>query len=112
MLAKCANASCSESFRHLESGRLFRLDTDGAGASVTAPEYFWLCHRCARKMTLRLDEMEGVKVVHSPEAALRGMESVGLVLLDRQRGLLLKGLDLSGFRPRRARTLPGGRIRL
>jgi hypothetical protein len=112
MLAKCANASCSEFFRYLESGRLFRLDTDGAGPSATPPEYFWLCHRCSRKMTLRLDESNGIKVVHSRETALRRGDSLGLVLLDRQRGLLLKGVDLTGFRPRRERTLQRGQVRI
>ena len=68
MLAKCANPTCSAPFRYLHEGKLFRLDP---GAGPPSPEgrvarqlqYFWLCDRCARTMTL---EMHGGKVSARP----------------------------------------------
>jgi hypothetical protein len=59
MLAKCANPKCSAPFRYLHEGKLFRLDL---GAGPPSPDtriprqlqYFWLCDRCARTMTLEL----------------------------------------------------------
>jgi len=68
MLAKCANPTCSAPFRYLHEGKLFRLDL-GAGppsASGHVPrqlQYFWLCERCARTMTL---EMHAGKVSARP----------------------------------------------
>jgi hypothetical protein len=68
MLAKCANPTCSAPFRYLHEGKLFRLDL-GAGppsADTRIPrqlQYFWLCDRCARTMTL---EMHAGKVLARP----------------------------------------------
>ena len=68
MLAKCANPACSAPFRYLHEGKLFRLDL-GAGppsADLRIPrqlQYFWLCDRCARTMTL---EMHAGKVLTRP----------------------------------------------
>jgi len=59
MLAKCANPTCSAPFRYLHEGKLFRLDL-GAGPPSPAGhvprqlQYFWLCERCARTMTLEV----------------------------------------------------------
>jgi hypothetical protein len=64
MLAKCANPACSAPFRYLHEGKLFRLDL-GAGPPARSGhmprqlQYFWLCERCARTMTL---EMRGGEV--------------------------------------------------
>ena len=56
MLAKCANPSCSASFRHLADGRLFRLETEQRFLSPNSreTEYFWLCEPCSAGATLRL----------------------------------------------------------
>ena len=84
MLAKCANPSCSASLRYLLEGRLFRLEADPALApsvdSFSASggrdktEYFWLCSRCSKTVTLRLD-VDGTVIIgalpnyghHNPE---------------------------------------------
>ena len=68
MLAKCANPTCSAPFRYLHEGKLFRLNL---GAGPPSPgerqphnvQYFWLCERCARAMTL---EMHAGKVSVRP----------------------------------------------
>ncbi len=43
MLGKCTNPSCSISFRYLEEGMLFRLETDPAlrWSNPKTPEYYW-----------------------------------------------------------------------
>ena len=68
MLSKCANPSCSASFRYFHQGKLFRVETsltagitsgsaDNTNASKGAAhaEFFWLCDRCAPEMTLEHD---------------------------------------------------------
>jgi hypothetical protein len=62
MLAKCANVSCSQPFRYLREGKLFRLDPirfNGRG-SFPHKEWFWLCGECATKFTLRVESGEVV----------------------------------------------------
>jgi hypothetical protein len=91
MVAKCSNPSCSASFRSLKEGRLFRLESDPAfRSSKSKVEYFWLCHRCASTMTLRLTEDGTVVTVLLPEA-IRGVpDGVALTSTDRKKGLLLR----------------------
>lgn len=94
MLAKCINPVCSTSFRYLEQGRLFRLESDlplGPGNREKS-EYFWLCASCSRTMTLRLDEHETVAVTPLTKSAQRAADHAEFVLLDRQRGLMLTSL--------------------
>lgn len=62
MLSKCANPSCSASFRYFHEGKLFRIETSGStagNAELAKPagrvEFFWLCARCAPEMTVRDD---------------------------------------------------------
>jgi hypothetical protein len=55
MLSKCANPTCSTSFRYLHEGKLFKLQTklsrENAGdAPAQNVEYFWLCDQCARTL--------------------------------------------------------------
>jgi hypothetical protein len=62
MLSKCANPSCTASFRYFHQGRLFRMEVETsepdeavltrAGKAVRRAEFFWLCDRCAARMTL------------------------------------------------------------
>jgi hypothetical protein len=73
MLSKCANPECSTPFLHLRDGKLFRWDAravaihlhhSGADASTKKPnhpvEFFWLCGKCASRMTLVFKEGIGV----------------------------------------------------
>jgi hypothetical protein len=72
MLTKCANPSCSASFRHLQDGRLFLLEADLTlrSSEVKAPEYFWLYKACSVKMTLRLAP-DGIVMATGLRKALR-----------------------------------------
>lgn len=61
MLSKCANPECSETFRYLHQGQVFRLSPSPSvqatavalGALLT--ERFWLCDHCAQEMTVVWD---------------------------------------------------------
>jgi hypothetical protein len=94
MLAKCVNPSCLTSFRYLEDGRLFRLESDLplGPRNREKSEYFWLCAPCCRTMTLRLDEHARVAVTPLTQSAQRAADHAEFVLLDRQRGLMLTSL--------------------
>jgi hypothetical protein len=69
MLGKCANPSCSASFRRLGDGRLVRLETDPRlRLSNPKTEYFWLCPTCSAMMSatlidvhVRLCDVEEIK---------------------------------------------------
>lgn len=80
MLSKCANPSCSASFRYFHQGKLFRIEsgmtasieTDvrnvkkgnaNAAKAVARVEFFWLCDRCASEMTLEHDNRGHVTVM-------------------------------------------------
>jgi hypothetical protein len=65
MLSKCANPTCTESFRYLHEGRIFSAILEdkgvvpGADGSPETPrrvERYWLCDSCARSMTLVLHD--------------------------------------------------------
>jgi hypothetical protein len=75
MLSKCANPSCSASFRYFHQGKLFRMETSltadatngsagnaNAGKPAARVEYFWLCDLCAPQMTLQYDSRGHVTV--------------------------------------------------
>jgi len=68
MVSKCANPSCSATFRYLREGTIFRV-----AAGPTAPEKdslpgtpsherFWLCSKCSMKMTI-ISHAQGILVV-------------------------------------------------
>lgn len=71
MLSKCANPECSETFRYLREGQIFRLAPNPdlrITMRVSNPalqERFWLCARCAKEMTLIWDGAQ-VKLVRQP----------------------------------------------
>ena len=88
MVSKCANPRCSNLFRYLHEGKLFRMETEieseggsssAYGTSGKKPrrhlEFFWLCDNCASTMTLTYEKGEGVKAKplivpkHRPSAA-------------------------------------------
>jgi len=98
MVAKCMNASCFASFRHLAKGRLFRLDTESpiASSSATATEYFWLCEACSARMTLHLTQDGKVMPIGLREGP-RNSSQLALTSLNRENGRFLRTV---GFRPR------------
>ena len=102
MLAKCANPQCAAPFRYLETGRLFRVENELTNrADNRRPEYYWLCCTCSEKVTLRLDENGGVKLVALRESVRSATEPMDLVLLDRREGRQLNRISFSGRRMRR-----------
>jgi hypothetical protein len=72
MLSKCANPSCSASFRYFHQGKLFRMETETSeddrarraplSKTPAKAEFFWLCDDCASAMTLEYDRKLGVVV--------------------------------------------------
>lgn len=70
MVTKCANPSCNAAFRYLKDGRLFLFEapprpstsepsvpeTEFQESEIHGGEYFWLCEKCAKSMTLTSDE--------------------------------------------------------
>ena len=87
MLAKCANPSCSASFRNLQEGRLFRLEADPEPApsansyasSQSRVEYFWLCGPCSESMALGLGQDGTVVTVSLPDSAHRNPEDFAII---------------------------------
>jgi hypothetical protein len=79
MLAKCANPACSAPFLYLREGKLYQIEMQPEMSSAAEEqkrevakddrkparrlEFFWLCGRCARQMTLSFDRGRGVVVV-------------------------------------------------
>src|ERR1700686_2209864 len=60
MLSKCANPECSEIFKYLHQGKIFRLAPIPEVETVleTIPslhERFWLCDNCSKGMTVVWD---------------------------------------------------------
>jgi len=94
MLNKCANSSCSASFRHLSDGRLFRLETDRTSRSPKhrATEYFWLCAQCSGRMTLLLAQDGNVTTTGLRAMRLNGFP-VASDSIDREKGLLLRSIS-------------------
>jgi phage terminase large subunit GpA-like protein len=75
MVSKCANPECTTPFRYFQQGKLFRLETklgpdrrralgdeDSPTKSMHRLEFYWLCDRCAEKMTLVADKESGISV--------------------------------------------------
>ncbi len=68
MLSKCANPSCSATFRYFHQGKLFRIEANGAAENAKSPkpsgrvEFYWLCDGCAREMTLHHDHRGHITV--------------------------------------------------
>jgi hypothetical protein len=98
MLAKCANPSCSASFRRLHEGRLFGLETDPALDSSKARrvEHFWLCQPCSSVMTLCLKDDGTVGAVLFLEAIHGVPARATLALANRPDGLVLRSVSESG----------------
>jgi len=87
MLAKCFNPACLSTFKNLEQGIVFRLESP-LEDTLTKPsrsEYFWLCTACSTEMTLRLDETGRVQAAPFPESIEREARQFRSVVLDRRR---------------------------
>lgn len=96
MLTKCANPSCTESFRYLGKGRLFRLEADPVSRSYTShpdtvqEEYFWMCSKCSEHYTLHLDDDGQVSIIALPEA-VKG-KARQFAIISRTDGMLLRSV--------------------
>jgi len=74
MVSKCANPDCTAPFRYFHQGKLFRFETeaglerrramgtDSDGKQMRRLEFYWLCDKCASKMTLVFDRDAGMSV--------------------------------------------------
>lgn len=72
MHARCANPACSAELLCLTDGRMYILPTSARTTmsserrnffgSVPGVQYAWLCDTCARKMTIKPDRKNGIKV--------------------------------------------------
>jgi hypothetical protein len=82
MVTNCANPSCLRPFRYLRGGKLFLVKTpppDPIGDAEFREgsfrsEYFWLCERCARSMTITSDRVGRVAVSHTQTAMLNSWQ--------------------------------------
>ena len=113
MVAKCSNPSCSASFRHLEEGMLFRLESDPTlrSSNVKTPEYYWLCGSCSAAMTLHISKEGKVTPVALPAPVHGGPSGSDFLASMRQEGLLLSCVSFSTERHRRRARLAGRRRR-
>jgi len=63
MVTKCANPSCMNLFRYLRGGKVFLIDSPhpmlennkNFRETSRRSEFFWLCERCSRHMSVSLD---------------------------------------------------------
>jgi len=94
MLAKCTNPSCCAAFRHLDEGRLFRLETDSPLGSFVAKttEYFWLCGPCSAGLTLNLARGGGVMATGLRKGLLNGRE-IAIISANRKKGRFLRSVS-------------------
>jgi hypothetical protein len=103
MLGKCTNPSCSASFRYLEEGMLFRLETDRTQRlpNPKVPEYYWLCRSCSTAMTLHISKEGKIVTIALPLSVHDGSRGPDFIPSNRQKGLVLSGVSFSTERHRR-----------
>jgi hypothetical protein len=88
MVSKCANPTCSGTFRYLREGIIFHVAVGSAAQEKVAIqgipkiERFWLCGECSRKMTV-ISHASGVLVVpleqlSEPQKQRNRSQTVGL----------------------------------
>jgi hypothetical protein len=86
VLHKCANPDCSNRFRRLKLGKLFRVEKPFLPVSVsrflktkrrTRPprrtEHYWLCDPCSLLLTLTFEKGSGMITVPLPVAIRKGV---------------------------------------
>ncbi len=87
MVSKCANPSCSGTFRYLHEGRIFHVAVGSTAQQklaihgIPTLERFWLCGECSRKMTV-ISHPAGVLIVplqqlSEPQKQRNGSNAVG-----------------------------------
>ena len=103
MLGKCTNPSCFASFRYLEEGMLFRLETDRTQRlpNPRVPEYYWLCRSRSTAMTLHISKEGNIVMMALPLPVQRGSHGPDFIPSPRQKGLVLSGVSFSTKRHRR-----------
>ena len=91
----------------MHDGKVFVLEGDPNIGSHKSkrPEYFWLCHTCAAKMTLRLGEDHKVTAVLLPDIVQGKPDGVVLYSQDRKGGLILRSLSFPEHHKHRTRRL-------
>jgi hypothetical protein len=85
MLHKCANPDCPRTFRSLNHGKLFLLETDRSADQISgaipirrrvkvAPsvERYWLCDGCSALLTLTFERGRGMVTVPLPASNTQG----------------------------------------
>lgn len=69
MIAKCANSSCREEFVRFRDGRLYAFELqphaegDGGNSNARTTQWFWLCGKCARELTLVTTDQHTVTAI-------------------------------------------------
>jgi hypothetical protein len=109
MIAKCSNPPCSASFRYLEEGLIFRLETDPTQRSSNPmmPEYYWLCRSCSAAMTLHISKEGKVIPLAKPAPVRGGSQGNDFISAVRQKALLLSGVSVSAEKHRRRARFVG-----
>jgi hypothetical protein len=93
MLSKCANPECCEQFLYLHQGKLFHLsptpDLQLLNEDACSPLYerFWLCAKCAEKVTISWDGRQAtvVKLLRSDKSANADAQHESIVKCNRRR---------------------------
>lgn len=70
MVSKCANSGCERTFRYFRGGKLFLIEPGSLSPTpvldyhenLARSEYFWLCERCSRAMTITIDKQGKARV--------------------------------------------------
>ena len=71
MVSTCANPGCSATFHRLQEGRLFVIDP--RDRKPPQPErdsrlqFYWLCEKCAERLTLAIDAADHVTCIARSE---------------------------------------------
>src|SRR6266404_3749373 len=79
LLAKCVNPSCSKRFKHVNEGKLLRVDRATVlpsaarrqSASDRRPEFYWLCGMCSGKLNLAFDRISGIVLIPLVNSSVR-----------------------------------------
>lgn len=94
MLSHCANPGCSNPFRSLGDGRLFRVEKNFGHATLQGKkyEYFWLCASCSNHVTLALNLDASVRVESLDHPLGYNSAKYGFVSLERKPDSVLSWL--------------------
>jgi hypothetical protein len=101
MLHKCANPACSNPFRYLSQGKLYKVETDLFAPSPNSSrtrnpkpsrkvEYYWLCDECSSFLTLAFDRARGMVTVPRPDTLSR-KRPIGADVMEMDRGVRFAG---------------------